>query len=608
MRKTFVVTRGTDRERLLGALRELGVVHLTPVDPAAAVADERTLAAIGQLDRAVQILSRVEPAGGQPDLPTVAAAAETLDRERKSIEWKSRLATMHRQIEQLEVWGDVRLEQFEQLRRTGIDIRFFSVPSGSIGEVEADCVEVIRELPGKRSLVAAVTRGEEPEVPEGTTAVELPPRDRPSMRQEAAEIDRSLADAAARQARLARLLPAMRKERAALAERAQYTVALRGGLADEHLFGVQGWAPRHKADSLAARLAEMHVSAAVQNAAPTEEDQPPTLIEYPRWVRPIKGLFDILGTVPGYREIDISAFFMIALPIFSAMLIGDAGYGLILLLVPLVWYRRATEAMGKPTVHLVMVLGGATLVWGLLAGNLFGLAPQDLLASGGVWGVVGGALKPLQLIGGDMMAQAQTIMKLSFLLAAIHLSLGQLRQALALVPDLRAVEKVGWALFLWGIFCLIWYLFFGSRQTPKVPPHWLTPWLLGAGAAMAILFAHPSRNPFKRVGIGLASFPLSAVGAFSDSISYIRLMGVGLASTVIGQTFDNLGVQVAAGATWFVGAFVVLFGHALNLGLCMIAVLAHGVRLNMLEFSSHVGIQWAGHPYEPFAKVQRKER
>ena len=51
--------------------------------------------------------------------------------------------------------------------------------------------------------------------------------------------------------------------------------------------------------------------------APAEDEMPPTLIQYPRWAKPIKGLFDMLGTVAGYKETDVSAPFMIALPIFA---------------------------------------------------------------------------------------------------------------------------------------------------------------------------------------------------------------------------------------------------------------------------------------------------
>lgn len=141
-------------------------------------------------------------------------------------------------------------------------------------------------------------------------------------------------------------------------------------------------------------------------------------------------------------------------------------------------------------------------------------------------------------------------MKLSFLLGTIHLSVAQLRQALRYLPAPKFLSHVGWAAFLWGMLGLVWFLFFGSQRQPPEPISPAAIWLLLVGGAMAILFAYPSRNPAKMIGFGLASFPLAAVGTFSDTISYIRLMAVGMASTVIGQTFNGLGAQAAGTATW----------------------------------------------------------
>ena len=281
------------------------------------------------------------------------------------------------------------------------------------------------------------------------------------------------------------------------------------------------------------------------------------------------------------------------------MLIGDTGYGLILLLAPAFFYRKAVAKAGKPGIHLVMIMGAVTIVWGLLTGVIFGVSPQNFIDAGGLLAGIGHALSALQVVKGSVQDQAYVIMKISFVMAAIHLSLAQLRQALALAPALETLSKIGWGHIPLGrIFCLIWYLFFGSKA--GVPPHPLTSYLLIIGAALAIIFASPNRNPAKMVGVGLAQFPLNALGSFSDSISYIRLMGVGLASTIIGQTFNSLAVQVAENATWFVGIFVAVFGHTLNIAMCMIAILAHGVRLNMLEFSNNAGVQWAGYTYDPF--------
>ena len=136
--------------------------------------------------------------------------------------------------------------------------------------------------------------------------------------------------------------------------------------------------------------------------------------------------------------------------------------------------------------------------------------------------------------------------------------------------------------------------------SPDAP--WL--YLLISGAALAILFDSPSKNPLKMIGLGLANFPLSMLSAFSDVISYVRLMAVGLASGVLAVSFNELALSTGS---WFIAVPVLIFGHGLNMGLALIALFAHGVRLNMLEFSNNLGMQWTGHAYSPFATRDTKE-
>ena len=57
-----------------------------------------------------------------------------------------------------------------------------------------------------------------------------------------------------------------------------------------------------------------------------------------------------------------------------------------------------------------------------------------------------------------------------------------------------------------------------------------------------------------------------------------------------------------------VGAIVVLIGHALNLVMCFLSVVVHGVRLNVLEFSGQAGLEWTGIAYEPFKKNDKKDK
>jgi len=607
MSKIYVVSRTDDRQNLLDRLAELGVVHLAPIDPAAAVAGEKTVAMLDSLDRAMQMLAEIPPAETTPQLPPIEAAQEAVEIQRRSAERNNRLSSLHRQSEQLEAWGDATLKQFAELRDAGVRLEFFEIAVQDVGAISCDCIEVVSELPDGMVMIAVVNRDAEIELPESAEPVELPARDRPSLRAEAADIDAALAADAQRLTELANLLGEMHKARAVMQGQADMTIAERGGMSDESLFAIQGWAPAETAATISDDLASAGIDAAVQTMPPAEDEAPPTLVRYPRWAKPINALFDILGTTPGYREVDISPFFMVALPVFAAMLIGDGGYGLIFTLIALLSYRKISTKVGKPAAQLLLVFGLVTLGWGMLNANYFGITPKtfEIKDAGGglIYPGIGGFMKAIGVLWrSNDEAGRNLIIQVSFVFGTIHLVLAHLRAALALGRNIRTLAEIGWAIFLTGMLGVVWFLFFPKNI-------WMPLEVMGAllciGAVLLISFSYPSRNPAKAIGLGLASNVLPMIGAFSDTMSYIRLMAVGLASYYIALAFNNLAYDVGSGGVilWIPAALIVILAHALNIILGLIAIFAHGVRLNMLEFSSNAGVQWIGYPYTPFAKT-----
>ncbi len=664
MLKAFAVARRVDRDALLEHLRSLGVVHIAPVDPERAVAAEQTAHKLDRAQRAEQILSTVDPEGPELKLPADEAIDQTLDIHRRSAEMKSRLSTLHRQMDELEIWGEVTLEELDALAQAGINPVFARVPASDAADVSGEFVATLRELPGDEVLLAFVDRSGQPEWPESAEILETPQRDRPSLRAEAHEIDRKLKRDAERLPEIAYSLPAVRKRVTELRESAEWSVAEHSAMDDEELFALQGWIPADKSSGLARSLEDADLDAAVHLSEPSEEEQPPTDVRYPKWALPIKGLFDILGTVPGYREYDLSGFFMLALPLFAAMLIGDAGYGLFFTVLPLLYYKTISRSMSKQVANLVLTFGLVTIVWGVMSANYFGVTPETIAQAEGFTKTVKGqttgdvramlesdeggaatlgrimyAMAPLYpLVGPDNVEAVQTdldqaiaagnqarakelrtelaetkaalgtpdgqagrdlIIMISFIVGAIHLVSAQLRQALGVAPDIRFLANVGWAIFLGGMLGIVWLLFFPDRIWM---PDMVMYVLLGGGAAMIVLFTAPGKNPVSMLGKGVMSNLLPMIGSFSDTMSYIRLMAVGMASYYIAISFNLLAGQVADGSTWVLAIPILLFGHLLNIGLAAIAIFAHGVRLNMLEFSNNAGVQWAGYAYAPFAK------
>ena len=172
-------------------------------------------------------------------------------------------------------------------------------------------------------------------------------------------------------------------------------------------------------------------------------------------------------------------------------------------------------------------------------------------------------------------------------------------KAFRVINSVKALGDVGWIMIVWGMF------FAAGKLVVDRPFPIFAGYLLIGGMILVLVFSNPQKNMFKGMLSTLTSLPLSVIGAFSDVVSYLRLFAVGYASVVLASTFNNMALADGVGNI-FAGvgaAIILLFGHTLNILLCMMAVVVHGIRLNMLEFSGHLGMQWSGKKYEPFREV-----
>ena len=127
------------------------------------------------------------------------------------------------------------------------------------------------------------------------------------------------------------------------------------------------------------------------------------------------------------------------------------------------------------------------------------------------------------------------------------------------------------------------------------------------GLVLVILFGAqaPGQSFGKGIKAGLGgAFTtfLNTISAFGNVMSYIRLFAVGMASLAIAQSFNGMASPMLKGWAFPAGILILVIGHGLNIIMGMLSVVVHGVRLNLLEFSGQLGMEWAGIPYEPFRK------
>ena len=198
------------------------------------------------------------------------------------------------------------------------------------------------------------------------------------------------------------------------------------------------------------------------------------------------------------------------------------------------------------------------------------------------------------------------IMKFSFSIGAIQMVLGSILSIKKKITekDLSWVANLGWTIAIIAMYLLSLNLVI-HENIPLVPVFVM----IGVAFLMVILFG--GMAPGKSFGEGLKSGLGGAFTAFLDTIScfgnvmsYIRLFAVGMAGVAISQSFNGIAASMS-GPLLVLGAVVVIIGHALNLVMCFLSVVVHGVRLNVLEFSGQAGLEWTGIPYEPFEETNK---
>ena len=195
-------------------------------------------------------------------------------------------------------------------------------------------------------------------------------------------------------------------------------------------------------------------------------------------------------------------------------------------------------------------------------------------------------------------------MKFSFSIGAIQMVLGSILAIKDKLPkkDLSWVSNLGWAIAVVAMYLLALNLVIHD-PIPLVPVFAL----IGVAFVLVLLFG--GMSPDLTFGQGLKAGLANAFTDFLDTIScfgnvmsYIRLFAVGMAGVAISQSFNGIAAGMH-GPLIILGVLVVLIGHALNIIMCFLSVVVHGVRLNVLEFSGQVGLEWTGLPYEPFKKL-----
>ncbi len=609
MKKVSIVVFDRFREQSLKALRKLGLVH---IESHPASSDDLTCFSEQkiQLERAHLLLpeqkknkkNREKKRGRKESKGNLSPGSVTdedidvcleISEEVANLAEKIRLANekvdrLTREQQRLELWGDYDPEEIRQLADKGVFITLYELGTDQFKQLPEELDWVVISQSKSIVRLAVVTLGSAAEL--DVEPVTLAERSRKKLQQllnaagkELQGLEHRLQHLAGERARIQAVLKRLERK-------IEFEQVRAGMVGEGELSHLTGYIPAKRADAL--RRAAAENGWALLIGEPAEDDPAPTLVENPKWIRIIRPMFSLMETTPGYREFDISFLFLLFFSLFFAMLIGDAGYGIVLFALTLV-ARMAMPKRPGGVFSLLFVLSGATIVWGALSGTWFGV---EALARHPVLSRI-----VIPQIASFGVENTKTVMFLCFLIGAVHLSIARLINFIRNLPKLIAFSELGWLSILWGMFFVVRYIVLQEALNPAGI------WLVGAGMILIVVFGEQKGKFFKGVFFGLVRLPLSildSISSFSDIVSYVRLFAVGLATVAVAANFNAMAEEVGFGIpSGLISAFILFFGHTLNIIMGAMSVIVHGVRLNMLEFSGQLGMEWSGVPYKPFKET-----
>lgn len=201
------------------------------------------------------------------------------------------------------------------------------------------------------------------------------------------------------------------------------------------------------------------------------------------------------------------------------------------------------------------------------------------------------------------------------MLGLVQLSIAHLKNIRRDFPSPKFIAQFGQLIMVDGMFFLVLNLVISTTKYPV--PMWAL-YLVLAGFVLNFVFANWESGHGVVMGLiksivgslaNIVSIFLGIVNIFADIVSYIRLWAVGLAGLAISQTINNMaGPMFGHLVLYAAGILLLVFGHGLNVIMSLLSVVVHGVRLNVLEFSGHLGMEWSGYKYEPFKDPVQVER
>lgn len=592
MQKLSLLIFHRDYQQFLGELREKGVVHVHENKKKSAEDEQlkQKLVLIKRIGEMIRLLAK-RPVPAEESIPAekemdLLVMLENQYKRRDQID--QQLTSLEKEGTVYDPWGTIPREQIGELERAGWDMRFFTVPDRKyMPEWEEKYnAFVVNQEKGQKYFVT-LTRRDDKDRPEADP-VSFPQLTEEEIRQKIAELKEEKENLVLSMDRIA--VPAIRELKNFRLKIYEDTDELKIGdasqkLLEDKVVALEGWVPEGIKADTEQWLSDKGVYYEFEK--PVLSDNPPVLLKNNRFAR----LFEFIGelySLPNYREIDLTPFFAPFFVLFFGFCLGDAGYGLLLLIGISIYKIKAKPSL-KPILSLAQWLGAATVVMGIVSGTFFGIQLMEVQV-------------PWVVKLRSMMLDSQQLFNLALIIGGVQIIFGMFLKVANLWKQYglpAALSTIGWLILILGEGTC--YLLSLKGYDVKIAMYVVG----GIAGVFIFLLNNLKRNVFINIGAGLWDSYNTVTGLLGDTLSYIRLFALGISSAVLGLVFNDLAVNMSGDIPvlkQLIMLIILVFGHSVNLFMAGLGSFVHPMRLTFVEFYKNAGFEGGGKKYQPFRK------
>ncbi len=578
-------------------LRKLGVVH---IDKKVEEPSEEMQELIRRISDTEQAIKKLDWFKGTPgEKPTGLKNGEEVFLRIREIENEQEYvqhhqARLNKEESQLEPWGNFDWDNLRRLESNGLEFRFFTCLQKKFQtqwEVE-NYISIIDEMKGNYYFIKIDRKGadisEFLELP-GVEQVFPPQNFLTEVRKELVELQgkgKALHDEMEQIALQDK--EKLKEHRNLLRDEWAGMNALRQ--TGDHVEGkvrvIEGFVPETRRAELDAYLGSKEILYVA--TPPDPETNSPILLKNNKFAK----VYEVIGDLydlPNHTEMDLVPFFAPFYMMFFGFCMGDAGYGLLILLGTTLAKRKMPD--WKSVLTLAQYLGLSTIIFGMLTGTFFGLSFFNLNIP---------ALENVKkyLIDTDKLFVLAIAMGVIQILFGMVIKVFNIKKQQGLK---YAFSTMGWLVLIIGLGTLFGLKKAGWVADPLAST--LQYVVLGVAGVLILLLNNPKRNPLINFLAGLWDVYGMATGLLGDLLSYIRLFALGVSTAILGGVFNSLALNMKPDVPVLgplVMIIILLLGHGITLFMACLGAFVHPIRLTFVEFYKNAGFTGGGKPYTPF--------